>query len=85
MPWRKRGVRSHHAKQEELMQERNMAKEAFGVLCQLLEKELGFGGTSRRPFSRLWAFSWGEISVVWQMQDLSVHVGIAWQEAGSDQ
>lgn len=175
MPWAKRRLRSHHAKQEELMQERNMAsidlaagqvtigtfpvdgalairqfldtcqsshriygsagnakyclaqrvclfdqtfwacfvfregklrlleflpaddasaqsmpedertKEAFGALCQLLEKELGFGGTSRRPFSRLWAFSWGEISVVWQMQDLSVHVGIAWQEAGSDQ
>ena len=65
----------------ESIPEEERAKEAFAVLRQLLEKELGFEGSSRRPFSRLWAFPWGEISLVWQTQDLSIHVGIAWQEA----
>jgi hypothetical protein len=60
------------------MSEDGKAKEEFGVLHQLLEKEFGSGGTSRRALFCFWPFSWGEISLAYQIQDLSVYVGITW-------
>jgi hypothetical protein len=60
------------------MPEDEIAKEEFGDLYRLLERELGSQGTSRRPFSQSWPFSWGEMSLTYQMQDLSVYVGITW-------
>jgi hypothetical protein len=54
------------------------AMKEFTELHQLLLKELGTKGEARRPHFQCWKYSWGEIDLVYQIQDISVFISILW-------
>lgn len=61
------------------LSEDEKAKREFHHLDSLLRRKLGNDVLARRPYFNYWQFDWGTIDLVYQIQDLTVYLGITWR------